>query len=149
MNGELKQYYDEAKKLPSHLQKLISTKGIPTGSRVFGGAGPDSDYDFILTPRFDKSQLDPYLFYDQSYFDQEFRSFYVKTADDQLWNILFCDSDALFEQMVVATQSMEILYDAMLNYKGLLVLEKMLTKKSVRVFMFEAFKQAYSLLSED
>ena len=134
MNKEILNYLETADTVIGMALLTIFSKGITTGSKVFGGWEEGHDIDIILPPTVHEHLFEGSLCYTSAeyneYNEAEFRSFYVKDKYGNIYNLLFTDDEYAYNKWVYAT-------------KRMLETGKDYSDKAVRVEEFEKFKRLY------
>ena len=131
-----KEVHDRLKRrepFPRRLQTIVEMKGIKTGSKVFGGyIKGESDIDWLLIhdPAFLQEITRFAVYTHTDYSDSDFTSYYIKTQDDEIWNLLIMRTPATFEIWAEATRAVRRL-------KNEPRIETALLKKSARIEAFE------------
>jgi hypothetical protein len=132
----LKEYLSGVGPIPKHLETWTRASCTRTGSSVLGGFKEGkSDVDFLIAPCVSQERYAGYLCYnkDEIYKDEDFRSFYVKTEEGTIFNLLFFWTEEAYRKYVWATS--EMLKD-----------ERDFSDKELRVEMFEYLKSMWEEL---
>lgn len=132
---ELRGFLAEVPPIPGYLKAYLFKVGTLTGSHVFGGFNSkDSDIDVLLHPKVSEKQFYGYLCYLGNECGREtFTSFYVKTEDGEVLNLLFMRSWGEFNRQVWATEKM--VKDV---YKGVCYVDK-----DIRVAAYKKYKEQW------
>ena len=132
---------------PRLVESKLKANGVLTGSRVFGGAGVQSDTDIILPYEMEGVGESSFLWlsnnggrYLPGYTDDdEFQSIYIKFNDGSLWNALCMYTDEAKQRWIRATRIMQNLI------KIDPFIERKVKDKAHRVFLFEALREFQTL----
>ena len=123
-------------------QKLIRSKGILSGSTLFGGGGDDSDIDYIVryTPDIMNrlTNQNSFSYYkSRLYKEPDTLSVYVKFDKiKRPINLIVCNSDESFKAWTTATKlfAFFIQSDLKIEYK-------VIKDKNYRVSLFKSFRE--------
>lgn len=91
------------------MQVLINAKGMQTGSYVLGGYNEgESDIDIVFPPSVRVDSFYGAVAYQYGDYQQlAYQSFYVKTREGKVYNLLFMNSDEEYFKWATATTLMQ------------------------------------------
>lgn len=136
ISKELRRWLREVDPL-TNIQELVLKTCMMSGSFVFGGYDPDtSDRDVLVPPHIHEEIFGHcYMAYESGkYFEEEFRSFYVKDIQGVVFNLLFFHTSEGYEKWKWATEQM---------IKCLARNDAPFEHKKYRVDTFEQFKKQW------
>lgn len=103
------EYTWQLPELPASMMDVVMECGFRTGSRVYGGAGDDSDHDWVVNVP--PHVFEPYVLngQDRGYWEQDGMSTVYAHIDGRLLNIICISTPDLFQAWYHATHYMIIL----------------------------------------
>lgn len=129
-------------KVGEQLFEAILSRGIFTGSKVFGGWKETSDIDLLLPNAFFYKEevitfnemIDMGAVYLKDYGKHEFRSCYILSPKDDLFNLMFFEDEKTRKNWMLASS-------ILLSFKKVKPFRFFMKKKQNRVFLFELVLQ--------
>ena len=131
VSDNVRKYLDEVDPISVIDEHFIYHHCVVGGSYVFGGYKEGSDIDYLVPPNISPQRFKDLCYESGRYRKKGCQSFYVKTKNGDILNLLFTNSDMDFQEWVYATKKMR---EDVANLKDF-------TDKKVRVKAFQNYRR--------